>query len=206
MQEKGRWEERIRTLGGPDYKKNNSQVLDADGLELPGTGDYKYYGVAKDLPKVRELFEKDKPQAPAKRYEDLNKKVGYAYFKFNQRDDPNIVSKEQEIETHLRNEAIAEFKEKHKEYLAVKKRIKIGENEEHEIREGEDSEDLDDFENIHENAALPLATSNELDVPITQNDIKKLILQKKKEALIKKYASEAMEGQDGNAKMEVQEI
>lgn len=58
-----------------------SQAADADAIvSIPGSDDYKYYGAAKDLPKVRELFDKEKPQAAPKNYESLNRKVGYDYF------------------------------------------------------------------------------------------------------------------------------
>ena len=43
-------------LAGPDYKVN-APAYDADGKELPGGGGYRYFGAAKDLPGVRELFE-----------------------------------------------------------------------------------------------------------------------------------------------------
>jgi hypothetical protein len=31
-------------------------MIDTDGVELPGAEGYKYFGAAKNLPKVRELF------------------------------------------------------------------------------------------------------------------------------------------------------
>jgi len=33
-------------------------MLDSTAVELPGGGGYKYFGTAKDLPGVRELFQK----------------------------------------------------------------------------------------------------------------------------------------------------
>jgi pre-mRNA-splicing factor ISY1 len=36
-------------------------MLDSDGAELPGADGYKYFGAAKNLPKVRELFQKEAP-------------------------------------------------------------------------------------------------------------------------------------------------
>ena len=50
------WEIRIRELGGSDYTRGRSQLYDVEGKELPGAPHYKYYGAAKDLPGVRELF------------------------------------------------------------------------------------------------------------------------------------------------------
>jgi pre-mRNA-splicing factor ISY1 len=57
MKDKKRWEDRIRELGGPDYRQT-SQALESDGLVLPGGNEdgYKYFGAAKNLPKVRELL------------------------------------------------------------------------------------------------------------------------------------------------------
>jgi len=60
LREKTRWEEHIREMGGPDYKSAAIalQMETADGgVELAGQTDgYKYFGAAKNLPKVRELF------------------------------------------------------------------------------------------------------------------------------------------------------
>lgn len=65
IREKGHWEKRIVQLGGPDYAKV-SKVTDAEGNEMGGaTGrgaGYKYFGAAKQLPGVRELFEKEAPR------------------------------------------------------------------------------------------------------------------------------------------------
>ena len=59
-----KWEDRIRELGGPDYRAAPTKMFDHDGIELPGAEGYKYFGAAKNLPKVRELFQKEAPQAP----------------------------------------------------------------------------------------------------------------------------------------------
>jgi len=54
------WEIRIKELGGSDFKSGRQkQYIDIEGKELPGTKGYKYYGAAKDLPGVRELFAED---------------------------------------------------------------------------------------------------------------------------------------------------
>lgn len=167
----------------------NSKTLDAEGLYLPGSDDYKYYGCAKDLPKVRELFDKDKPQAPIRNYEDLNRKVGYEYF--TAKVPAEIIQEEKQLEEKLRNQAMEEYKLKRSQYESTK-RIKTDENEERE-RKNSDSEDIDDFEYIHGSSVIPLTSTNQIETKITADDIKRLILQKKKEALIRKYASEAMD-------------
>jgi hypothetical protein len=35
-------------------------MLDYEGREIPGNRGYKYFGAAKDLPGVRELFEQER--------------------------------------------------------------------------------------------------------------------------------------------------
>uniref|UniRef100_A0A7S3N955 Pre-mRNA-splicing factor ISY1 n=1 Tax=Euplotes harpa TaxID=151035 RepID=A0A7S3N955_9SPIT len=103
MREKGRWEERIRKLGGADLRIQGGKIFDYE--------EYRYYGVAKDLPKVRELEENDKPQAPVRNYEDLTRKVGYEYFGYNDQDSEELLAKEQALEAELRGKAIEEYKE-----------------------------------------------------------------------------------------------
>jgi pre-mRNA-splicing factor ISY1 len=48
LKEKRAWDKRIKQLGGPDYTKLETKMFDNNGVELPGSGEYKYFGVAKD--------------------------------------------------------------------------------------------------------------------------------------------------------------
>ncbi|KAG8929245.1 NineTeen Complex (NTC) component, partial [Tulasnella sp. 417] len=57
MREKRHWENQIVALGGVNFKRS-AAMLDEDGKEVPGTRGYKYFGRAKELPGVRELFQK----------------------------------------------------------------------------------------------------------------------------------------------------
>ena len=59
MREKGHWERQIKTLGGPDYFRTAPKMLNEEDAEevVPGKG-YRYYGAAKKLPGVKELFSK----------------------------------------------------------------------------------------------------------------------------------------------------
>ncbi|KAF7354349.1 hypothetical protein MVEN_01123500 [Mycena venus] len=59
MREKRHWENQIVALGGANYRRNVA-MLDDDGKEVPGTKGYKYFGRAKELPGVRELFQSRK--------------------------------------------------------------------------------------------------------------------------------------------------
>ena len=76
MKEKWGWERRIRELGGPNYMRGAGAVVDAEGREVPGVGGkgYRYFGRARELPGVKEMFER-----AAKRHvhgEDYEEKGG----------------------------------------------------------------------------------------------------------------------------------
>ncbi|KOS16858.1 Pre-mRNA-splicing factor ISY1 [Escovopsis weberi] len=58
MREKHMWEVQIRNLGGPNYMRGGGKMYDESGREIPGGGKgYKYFGRARELPGVKELFE-----------------------------------------------------------------------------------------------------------------------------------------------------
>ncbi|KAF2477378.1 Isy1-like splicing factor [Lindgomyces ingoldianus] len=90
MREKHMWESQIRTLGGPNYMRGG-RVLDEEGKEVPGGGKgYKYFGRARELPGVKELFEgQGRPQdegvyvkgGEARR--ELRGKIDARYYGYN---------------------------------------------------------------------------------------------------------------------------
>ncbi|KAJ6462278.1 Isy1-like splicing family-domain-containing protein [Mycena vitilis] len=75
MREKRHWENQLVALGGANYRRNVA-MLDDDGKEVPGTKGYKYFGRAKELPGVRELF-----QSRKKDEDEENQALAY-YKKF----------------------------------------------------------------------------------------------------------------------------
>ena len=58
-------------LGGANYNGMEPKSYDADGRELPGSGGYKYFGAAKELPGVRELFQAEAPEPPRRTRGDM---------------------------------------------------------------------------------------------------------------------------------------
>ncbi|TYJ58582.1 hypothetical protein B9479_000792 [Cryptococcus floricola] len=63
FREKRNWENQIINLGGANYKRSAGVMVDDDGREVPGTRGYKYFGRAKELPGVKELFTRSAAQA-----------------------------------------------------------------------------------------------------------------------------------------------
>lgn len=58
LREKRHWETQIVNLGGANYKRAVGSMTDDDGREVPGTRGYKYFGRARELPGVKEMFQK----------------------------------------------------------------------------------------------------------------------------------------------------
>lgn len=85
------WEIQLRNLGGPNYTRFTSRILDDSGVEIPNHRGYKYFGRARELPGVKELFEELKPKKPdegeREKKRDLRKVVDADYYGFNRDED-----------------------------------------------------------------------------------------------------------------------
>ena len=67
LKDKLKWEARITELGGKDYAAERIASSVADGgVAVLGADGYKYFGAAKNLPRVREMLQKEVPIAAAK--------------------------------------------------------------------------------------------------------------------------------------------
>eukprot|EP00358_Blepharisma_japonicum_P006673 CAMPEP_0202943362 /NCGR_PEP_ID=MMETSP1395-20130829/3788_1 /ASSEMBLY_ACC=CAM_ASM_000871 /TAXON_ID=5961 /ORGANISM="Blepharisma japonicum, Strain Stock R1072" /LENGTH=187 /DNA_ID=CAMNT_0049640747 /DNA_START=38 /DNA_END=597 /DNA_ORIENTATION=+ len=97
--EKSLWEDRIRQLGGPDYKKVVYRQVDSQGQEIPGSEGYLYYGAAKDLPGVREFLQRPAPAKPVKNNEVLKAQVNENYYKTEE--DEELLRMEAEMENKM---------------------------------------------------------------------------------------------------------
>ncbi|KAF7902181.1 uncharacterized protein EAF01_007479 [Botrytis porri] len=88
MREKYMWEVQIKNLGGPNYMRGGGKVYDDEGREIPGGGkEYRYFGRAKELPGVKEMFEaatiKTREDQPLDSRVDLRKQVDASYYGYN---------------------------------------------------------------------------------------------------------------------------
>eukprot|EP00667_Euglena_gracilis_P020609 EG_transcript_22349 len=110
LREKTHWERRIIELGGPDYITQARQdALQFEGAEAKGAMGYKYFGAAKDLPGVRELFEKA-PAGPAKRTRyEMHKGVTPDYYGYRDDDDGVLERYEKKAEAKIRKKVIADW-------------------------------------------------------------------------------------------------
>ena len=84
MREKGHWERQIKLLGGPDYFRT-APTIDAEEV-VPGNG-YRYYGAAKKLLGVRELFSRAPPERQKRTRFEMIKAVDADYYGYRDDDD-----------------------------------------------------------------------------------------------------------------------
>ncbi|XP_034938285.1 pre-mRNA-splicing factor ISY1 homolog [Chelonus insularis] len=107
LREKRHWEAQIKELGGPDYSRVGPRMLDHEGREVPGNRGYKYFGAAKELPGVRELFEQEPPPPPKKTRAELMKDIDADYYGYRDDDDGILEPLELREEKKKREETIS---------------------------------------------------------------------------------------------------
>ncbi|KAK1799753.1 hypothetical protein P4O66_006290 [Electrophorus voltai] len=199
LREKGHWEVRIKELGGPDYARVGPKMLDHEGKEVPGNRGYKYFGAAKDLPGVRELFEKEPVPPPRKTRAELMKDIDAEYYGYRDEDDGVLIPLEQEYEKQAIAEAIEKWKAD-KEARLVGGGTKDTEEEEeyiYAVKEDEQSDDEMREQMEGEDGAQTFIAH----VPVpSQKEIEEALVRRKKMELLQKYASESLMAQSEEAK------
>ncbi|XP_077982871.1 pre-mRNA-splicing factor ISY1 homolog [Glandiceps talaboti] len=200
LREKRHWENRIVELGGPDYTKIGPKMLDHEGKEVPGNRGYKYFGAARDLPGVRELFEQEPPAPPRKTRGELMKNIDADYYGYRDEDDGVLVPLELDYEKQLIAERVAEWKEHKEAALSGDTISKDEEDEEEDIYAVEPEYDSDDEgrERMETEEGQPRYVAH---VPVpTQQEVEEALLRRKKMELLGKYASESLMQQSDEAK------
>ncbi len=165
LREKRHWERQIIALGGPDYMRGARDV-DEDGHQVLNSGGYKYFGAAKDLPGVRELFQKaarirDETQkrSRAERYAGID--VDYYGF----RDEEALGGKLLEVEAEATRRA-------KQQRLVVEMPVSI--------QDKEDERALEAFE-----AAAMFVPKR-----LTESDVAKQLLDARKKELLDRFAKD----------------
>lgn len=181
LREKSNWEDQILVLGGPDYKKLGPKLLDKEGKEAPGSRGYKYFGAAKDLPGVKELFEQEIVPTRKNRAE-LMREIDAEYYGYLDDDDNLLIPQEEKCEKEARRKKIEEFKLK----------MKSSEMETNEIVPSEDestNEASSDEDDEYKITATKSRKSKKAHIPSIQ-EVEQAIIDQKKRDLLKQYASD----------------
>lgn len=99
FREKYHWNKRIKELGGMDFNaiERQRQVEEGDmQTSLQGPGGYRYFGAAKDLPGVQELFEKQAQKEQKRNRGDIMKNITPAYYGWRDEEDGVLLELEAE--------------------------------------------------------------------------------------------------------------
>ena len=90
FREKWQWEMRIRELGGPNYMRGGGRVTDDEGNVVEGGGKgYRYFGRARELPGVKEMFDAAKVRPEEEKRKggemrgELQRRVDAGYYGYN---------------------------------------------------------------------------------------------------------------------------
>lgn len=102
LREKRHWERRIIELGGRNYQAAPNNEFE-EGNTLGGRN-YKYFGAAKDLPGVKELFSKPAKEPPRRTKAELLKLIDCDYFGYRDEDDGIILPLERAAEEKARGQ------------------------------------------------------------------------------------------------------
>lgn len=100
LREKRHWERRIIDLGGINYIKAPTTQFDKE--ETCGNRNYRYFGAAKQLPGVKELFAKPVKTTVKKSKGDYLNTINCDYFGYRDEDDGVILPLEEAAELHAR--------------------------------------------------------------------------------------------------------
>jgi pre-mRNA-splicing factor ISY1 len=167
MREKHHWNLRIKELGGPNFVEiERKQQLEniSDQTEVMGTAGYKYFGAAKDLPGVKEVFLRAQKQRMSKRKRaDLYKTITPDYYGWRDEEDGVLLELEREVMT----EAEKILQEKRNEYRRMK---------------AERGEDPTEEESDEEDGGAEIG---QFEIP-SQEMVAEAILEQKKRALLER--------------------
>ncbi|KAK7076561.1 NineTeen Complex (NTC) component [Halocaridina rubra] len=188
LREKGHWEVRIKELGGPDYARVGPKVTDMDGQEAPGNRGYMYFGAAKDLPGVRELFEQEPPPPPRKTRGELMKDIDADYYGYRDDDDGVLVPLEKVAEKKAIKDAIKLYTNK-----KLKSATDAEEESEEVCRDNKyDEEECDDediqisLDETDERSEVQRFMAHVPNIP-TQADIEAALVERKKNELLQTF-------------------
>lgn len=220
LKEKSSWEDRIVELNGPDYKKIGPKLLDKEGKEVPGGKGYKYFGAAKDLPGVKELFDTEIVSGTKKSRAELMREIDADYYGYLNDEEYLLLPQELKVEQEARKRNLEEFYKNKSNEVVLKAVGDDGDEDEEE--DGEEMENLelekvdrfmqDDYDELTattHTTTTTKTTAKKLMLKKQQKnasipslkEIEQAILEKKKKELLSKYVSDEQVEKEAETKI-----
>ncbi|GAV78124.1 Isy1 domain-containing protein [Cephalotus follicularis] len=211
LREKSHWERRIVELGGPNYTKHAAKMTDLEGniVDVPnpsgrGPG-YRYFGAAKKLPGVKELFEKPPELRKRRTRYDIYKRIDASYYGYRDDEDGVLERVEGPAEERMRAEAVEEWRRVEEIRKEAKRAVVSGEvvtvvkefllEEEEEVVEEERRMEMEERERRENGSDFVVH------VPLPDDkEIERMVVEKKKMDLLSKYASQVLLEEQSEAK------
>nr|CAG4642658.1 EOG090X09UC [Evadne anonyx] len=201
LREKYHWEVQIFNLGGPNYRRIGPRYLDREGREVPGNRGYRYFGAARELPGVRELFEQDPLPIPKKSRAELMKDIDADYYGYCDDDDGILTPLELEAEKDDVAKAAAEWRAK-KESGSLDSE-KTEEENIYVTHQVKDESNLGASDEEMETEAPRFVAH--VAVP-SQKEIEEAILARKKQELMNRYVSDELLQEVEETSKQIQEM
>ncbi|KAL1208718.1 hypothetical protein V5N11_014707 [Cardamine amara subsp. amara] len=210
LREKYHWERRIVELGGPNYSRHAAKMTDLEGniVDVPnpsgrGPG-YRYFGAAKKLPGVRELFEKPPELRKRRTRYDIYKRIDASYYGYRDDEDGILEKLEKEAEGKMRKSVVEEWRRLDEVRREARKGatevVSVGAVSAKEVL-FEEEEDVVEEERREREKEEEKEREFVVHVPLPdEKEIEKMVLAKKKMDLLSKYASEDLVEQQSEAK------
>lgn len=181
IREKGHWERRIRELGGGSYGSGQQPEIAGNAAEVVQGKGYKYFGEARNLPGVRELFRKEAPSKQKRTRMEIFKGIDADYYGYRDDDDGILVDLEKEASAKALEEAVAQWDE---EQATKEKEMPTG--------AAAIAGAFDELEEEDEDPFMASQEKHVAHVPVpSQDQIQQQILQKRKRELLEKYVLNA---------------
>lgn len=211
IREKVHWERRIVELGGPNYTKYSAKMTDLDGniVDVPNPGGrgpgYRYFGAAKKLPGVRELFEKPPELRKRRTRYDIYKRIDASYYGYRDEEDGILEKLEGPAEEKMRAAAVNEWMEMEEIKREAKKAVKSGEVVEvglgSKILFEEEEDVIEEERRDREREEKDRESKFVVHVPLPdEKEIERMVVERKKMELLSKYASEDLMEEQMEAK------
>lgn len=194
--------------------------MDRDGRELPGHRGYKYFGAAKDLPGVRELFEPPPSASTQKQSRaELMRRIDARYFGFldDELIDEAVEKQVGESEKQVLEKRAAEWTSRHAAQAQEEaKRARTSEfeyggtlnrasepnaekTEETEKTEKAEKAEKSEFESLLQASASESGAMMVVNVP-SQKEVEEAIVRRKKIELLDRYCTDALISDEQNTR------
>ncbi|XP_010260934.1 PREDICTED: pre-mRNA-splicing factor ISY1 homolog [Nelumbo nucifera] len=197
IREKWHWERRIVELGGPNYTKHAAKMTDLEGniVDVPNPGGrgpgYRYFGAAKKLPGVRELFEKPPELKKRRSRYEIFKRIDASYYGYRDDEDGVLEKAEAPAEKKVREAALNEWLLMEKIKQEAKMAVKSGEVASAATVLFEEEEDIVEEERRAKEKESEKEQEFVVHVPLPdEKEIERMVVEKKKMELLSKYTSD----------------